>query len=101
MYMYIQTGYATYKMDEVNHEKYTCKYSLIEGPLLGDKLEKIHYDQKYVDSDGGCIVKLVTEYHTKGDIELKEEDIKGIKDQNLGFYAITEESLLANPNACV
>ncbi|KAI3459573.1 hypothetical protein Pfo_016236 [Paulownia fortunei] len=94
-------SYVKHKIDALDTENYVSKYTLIEGPVLGDKIESISYDQKFEDSsDGGCITKIVSEYHTKGDIQLKEEDIKTGKDQALSFYTLTEEYLLANPDVC-
>ncbi|KAI3459569.1 hypothetical protein Pfo_016232 [Paulownia fortunei] len=94
--------YVKHRIDALDTENYVSKYTLIEGPVLGDKIESISYDQKFEDSsDGGCITKIVSEYHTKGDIQLKEEDIKAGKEQSISFYTLTEEYLLANPDVCV
>ncbi|KAL7124174.1 hypothetical protein ABFS83_14G030200 [Erythranthe nasuta] len=92
---------ATYKIHALETENYECKFSMIEGSTLGDKLESIHFDQKIVDTkDGGCIVKLETEYHTKGDVQLSDDEIKVAKEQNIGYYSLAEETLLANPSIC-
>lgn len=94
-------SHAKHKVDSLDNKSFTTKYSLIEGALLGDKLESIHFDSKFEDSgNGGCIIKIINEYHTKGDSELKEEEIKAINDQALGFYKVTEEYLLAHPDVC-
>ncbi|KAI3459574.1 hypothetical protein Pfo_016237 [Paulownia fortunei] len=93
--------YVKHRIDVLDTENYASKYTLIEGPVLGDKLESVYYDQKFEDSsDGGSIITIVSEYYTKGDIQFKEEDIKAGKDQALVFYTLTEEYLLANPNVC-
>lgn len=96
------TGELT-RIDALDIDNYMIKYTLIEGPMLGDKLEDVHYACKFEDtSDGGCIIKLVSEYHchTKGDIQLKEDDIKAGKNRNMGFYRAIEEYLLAHPQEC-
>ncbi|KAL2469595.1 Bet v 1 domain-containing protein [Abeliophyllum distichum] len=83
-------------LDTVNH---VCKYTLIEGEVLGDKLESIVYEVKFEHTeDGGCVVKETSEYHTKGDFELKEEDVKAGKEQAKGLYKACEEYLIANPH---
>ncbi|KAH6768418.1 hypothetical protein C2S51_013754 [Perilla frutescens var. frutescens] len=93
--------YVKHRVDEIDHEKHTIKYTLVEGDVLGDKLEKICYDLKIEDSeDGGCVVKVTSEYHTKGDFELSDEDLKEGKEHGLGMYKACEEYLIANPHVC-
>nr|ABR10301.1 pathogen-related protein STH-2 [Salvia miltiorrhiza] len=93
--------YMKCRVDEIDHEKHSIKYTLIEGDMLGDKLEKICYDMKFEDTeDGGCVVKVTSEYHTKGGYELADEDLKGAKEQSLGMYKSCEDYLLANPHVC-
>ncbi|XP_075640822.1 major strawberry allergen Fra a 1.04-like [Castanea sativa] len=90
--------YLKHKIDALDAENCSCKYSLIEGDVLGDKLESISYEVKFVSTDGGSVCKMISHYHTKGDFELKEEDIKEGKDKAMGMYNIVEEYLSANPN---
>ncbi|KAL3642523.1 hypothetical protein CASFOL_013338 [Castilleja foliolosa] len=95
-------GYVKHKIEVVDTENYVSKHTLIEGPMIGDKIESIQYDQKFEhSSDGGCVAKITSEYHTKGDIELNEEEVKATGDQVLVFYKLTEEYLLAHPDVCV
>lgn len=42
---------------------------------------------------------MTSHYNTKGDINLKEEEIKAGKDKAIGMYKVVEEYLLANPDA--
>ncbi|WP_160216508.1 MULTISPECIES: pathogenesis-related BetVI family protein [Bacteria] len=93
--------YVQHRIDEIDQEKHTIKYTLVEGDVLGEKLEKICYDMKFEDTaDGGCVVKVTSEYHTKGDFEVKEEDLKAGKEHSLGMYKACEEYLIANPHVC-
>ncbi|KAG8372756.1 hypothetical protein BUALT_Bualt12G0099900 [Buddleja alternifolia] len=86
-----------YKIDAIDTEKNTCKYTLIEGALLGDKFEKIVYDVKFEASDDGeCVIKQASEYHTKGDETVEEE----IKQQTIGVFKACEQYLTANPHVC-
>ncbi|GFP87789.1 pathogenesis-related protein sth-2 [Phtheirospermum japonicum] len=94
-------GYVKHKIEVVDTENYVSKHTLIEGPMIGDKIESIHYDSKFEhSSDGGCVAKIASEYHTKGDIQLNDEEIKATGDQVLVFYKLTEEYLLAHPDVC-
>lgn len=42
---------------------------------------------------------MTSHHNTKGDINLKEEEIKAGKDKAIGMYKVVEENLLANPDA--
>ena len=49
-----------HRIDELDIENFVCKYTMIEGDPLGDKLESIAYDVRFeAVSDGeGCICKM-------------------------------------------
>ncbi|KAF8387776.1 hypothetical protein HHK36_026431 [Tetracentron sinense] len=92
--------YLKHKTEVLDKENLVCKYSLIEGDVLGDKLESIAYEVKFeASSDGGCVCKMTSAYHTKGDLVLKQEDIKEGKEKAMGMYKVVEAYLLANPDA--
>ncbi|CAN4088575.1 unnamed protein product [Withania somnifera] len=89
-----------YRVDELNEETYTYKYTLIEGDGLVDNLEKITYDVKFEQSaDGGSISKVISAYYTAGDFKLKEEEIKAGKEKVLAMFKAVEAYLLQNPEA--
>ncbi|KAL6535176.1 hypothetical protein OROMI_026550 [Orobanche minor] len=91
--------YVKHRIDSIKHDKYECEYTLIEGDVLGDKLEKVRHNMKFqTTEDGGCVIKVESEYHTKGDIELKDDDIKAGEEQALALYNACEAYLIANPN---
>ncbi|RVW64831.1 Major allergen Pru ar 1 [Vitis vinifera] len=46
------------------------------------------------------VCKSSSHYHTKGDIELKDEDIQAGKDKALAAYKVVEDHLAANPSVC-
>nr|POE45510.1 major allergen pru ar 1 [Quercus suber] len=46
----------------------------------------------------GSVCKMTSHNNTKGDINLKDEDIKAGKDKAIGMYKVVEEYLLANPD---
>ncbi|XP_031396037.1 major allergen Pru ar 1-like [Punica granatum] len=88
------------RVDELNEETFTYKYTLIEGGPLMDKLESISYEVKFEPTpEGGSKNKMRSTYYTKGDIELKEEDIKEGKSRALGMYKLCEAYLTQNPEA--
>ncbi|PKI40685.1 hypothetical protein CRG98_038940 [Punica granatum] len=71
----------------------------LDSENLVCKLEKVVYEVKFeASSTGGCVCKMTSEYHTKGDMELKEEEIKHGKDKAMGLYKVVEEYLVANPD---
>ncbi|CAA3017036.1 pathogenesis-related STH-2-like [Olea europaea subsp. europaea] len=94
--------YMKNKIDHLDPANGVAKLTLFEGDVLGDKIESISYEVKFEDSkDGECVVKITTEYHTKGDVVLKEEDIKASKEQSFEFYKAYADYLNANPHVCV
>ncbi|KAL8026479.1 hypothetical protein ABFX02_14G029900 [Erythranthe guttata] len=92
--------YVKHRIDAVDTENYVCKYTLVEGDVLGDKLEKICYEIKFEESEEGCNIKVTSEYHTKGDFVINDEEIKAGKEQALGLYKACEDYLIANPHVC-
>ncbi|PRQ39336.1 putative START-like domain, Bet v I type allergen [Rosa chinensis] len=81
-------------------KKINLGYSMIEGDAISDKIEKISYETKLVaSSDGGSVIKSTSNYHTKGDVEIKEEHVKAGKERAAGLFKIIESHLLANPDA--
>ncbi|KAL3634430.1 hypothetical protein CASFOL_021484 [Castilleja foliolosa] len=96
-----QIKYVTHRVDAIDHDNYTCKYTLVDGDVIGDKLEKVCYEIKFeATEDGGCVIKLESEYHTKGDFELKDEEVEAGKEQALGLYKACEDYLVAHPDVC-
>lgn len=88
-----------HRIDELDKENFVCKYTMIEGDALADKLESIAYEIKFEPSnDGGCVCKMNSEYHTLGGYEVKEEEIKAGKESAMGIYKVVEAFLLENPN---
>ncbi|CAI9776042.1 unnamed protein product [Fraxinus pennsylvanica] len=96
-----QHKYMKNRIDHLDPENCVGKLTLVEGDVLGDKIESISYEVKFEDSkDAGCVVKITTEYHTKGDVVLKEEDINASKEQSFGLYKAYADYLNANPHVC-
>ena len=58
--------FVKYKIDEVDENNCTCRYSLIDGDMLGDKLETIKYEVKFEAFGEGSVCKSSSHYHMKG-----------------------------------
>ncbi|XP_059647182.1 major allergen Pru ar 1-like [Cornus florida] len=92
--------YVKHRIDALDKENFMCKYTLIEGDALMDKLESVTYEVKF-EAYGyrGCICKLTSEYKTKDNVDIKEEDIELGKDRAVGMYEVVEAYLMAHPKA--
>ncbi|KAI3683735.1 hypothetical protein L1987_84249 [Smallanthus sonchifolius] len=95
-------GWVKHQIDELDEKTFTYKYTLIEGEGISDKVEKVCYDIKFEgSSDGGTVSKMITTIYTRGDFEIKEEELKAGKEKVLGLYKVVEAYLIDNPNAYV
>ncbi|CAL8080366.1 unnamed protein product [Prunus armeniaca] len=95
-----QYGYVKHKIDSIDKENHSYSYTLIEGDALGDNLEKISYETKLVASpSGGSVIKSTSHYHTKGDVEIKEEHVKAGKEKASNLFKLIETYLKGHPDA--
>ncbi|KAK3418011.1 hypothetical protein EUGRSUZ_H03991 [Eucalyptus grandis] len=95
--------YLKHRFDSLDTSNFLCKYTLIKGDAIFDKIESVIYEIIYevkfeASSNGECIYKMTSEYHAKASVELKEEHVKQGKVKAVGLYKIVEEYLLVNPN---
>ncbi|GMJ12251.1 MLP-like protein 423 [Hibiscus trionum] len=93
-------SYLKQKVDELDTDNLSYTYTVFEGDVLKNVLEKISYENKFVAGpNGGTICMRTTKFYPVGDIEIKEETIKeGMVKQAQVFKAI-EDYLVANPDA--
>ncbi|XP_062108678.1 major allergen Pru ar 1-like [Humulus lupulus] len=92
--------YIKHRIDALDKEALMCKFTLIEGDQLIDKLEYVSYEVQFEGyGRGGCVCKLTSEYKAKEGIEIKEEDIEHGKDRAIGMYEVIEAYLMAHPRA--
>nr|CAA07327.1 pollen allergen Betv1, isoform at59 [Betula pendula] len=92
--------YVKERVDEVDHANFKYSYSMIEGGALGDTLEKICNEIKIVATpDGGCVLKISNKYHTKGNHEVKAEQVKASKEMGETLLRAVESYLLAHSDA--
>ncbi|ONI28156.1 hypothetical protein PRUPE_1G127100 [Prunus persica] len=95
-----QYSYVKHQIDSIDKENFVYGYSLIEGDAISETIEKVCYEIKLVESaDGGSIIKNTSNYHTKGDVEIKEEQVKAGKERASGLFKLIENHLVANPDA--
>ncbi|PIN25273.1 hypothetical protein CDL12_01981 [Handroanthus impetiginosus] len=93
--------YIKNRIEEIDNQNYVGKFTLFEGDVLGDKYEKICYEVKLEPTDdGGSLIKLKQEYHTKGDYEPSEEEVKAGKEEAVELYKACDAYLAANPHVC-
>ncbi|MBA0813353.1 hypothetical protein Gohar_027212, partial [Gossypium harknessii] len=79
-----------------DENNFSYNYSLIEGGPLGDKLEKINYDNKFeAAAGGGSICKSSMKFYTVGDSVITEDEIKALIKGSEGVYKPVEAYLLA------
>ncbi|KAL3727730.1 hypothetical protein ACJRO7_032468 [Eucalyptus globulus] len=91
-----QLGSMKNRVDEINEETFTYKYTMID---LNEKFESIAYEIKFEPTpEGGSKNKMTSTYYTKGNVELKEGDVKEGKERALGMYKVAEAYLLQNPD---
>ncbi|XP_059647251.1 major strawberry allergen Fra a 1-2-like [Cornus florida] len=89
-----------HQVDGIDKENFVYSYSIIEGDALMGVLEKISYETKIeASSDGGSICKSNSKYHTIGDAQITEDQIKSGKEKASAMFKAVEAYLLANPDA--
>lgn len=86
-----------HKIDAIDTEGLTYKYTLLEGEIINGKCDSITYEVKFQASDnGGCIIKMKGGCCTRGTVPC-EADLDSDKACYLGLYKAVETYLLANP----
>lgn len=90
-----------HKIDALDTANFMCKYTLIEGDVLGDKLESVVYEVKFVSQVQvqvvyarwqATIIQRVT-------LTLRRRKLQLAKTKAIGMYKVVEEYLFANPDA--
>ncbi|CAN1247477.1 Major allergen Pyr c 1 [Linum perenne] len=89
--------YLKEKVEEINKDKMTYKYSVIEGDILPDLFDKITNEVKFLEDGSGSIIKTSRTYYTKDDIVVKGELIKDGDDKVFCLFKAIEAYLLENP----
>ncbi|KAE8730946.1 Major pollen allergen Bet v 1-M/N [Hibiscus syriacus] len=93
--------YMVEEVEALDKDELVYCYSVIEGGVLMNKLEKITYESVFEASpDGGSVCKIRCMYHTIGDFEITEEGTKAGKKKALEILKAVEAYLLDNPDHC-
>ncbi|KAL4386496.1 hypothetical protein GQ457_09G024320 [Hibiscus cannabinus] len=93
--------YVKHTVEAQDKDNLSYTYSLIEGGPLGDKLEKISYENKFeAGADEGSVCKSLMKFYTVGDYTFTEEEIKEQIQRMDRVYKAIEAYLLANPDVC-
>ncbi|KAF3432412.1 hypothetical protein FNV43_RR27152 [Rhamnella rubrinervis] len=92
--------YLVHQTDAVDSQNLTYSYTVPEGDVLRDVLDKYCYDIKFEASqDGGSVVKSKITYYTKAGVEISEDQLRIGEDKVAGLYKAVEAYLVANPDA--
>ncbi|XP_028751622.1 class 10 plant pathogenesis-related protein 2E-like [Neltuma alba] len=93
--------YGLHKVEVVDEASYVYNYSIVEGNILMEPVEKISFETKIVEgSAGGSVIKVVIKYHTKGDASPPEEMLKIAKEKGGHLFKSLEGYIAANPDLC-
>ncbi|CAI9098669.1 OLC1v1035354C1 [Oldenlandia corymbosa var. corymbosa] len=86
-------------VEALDKENYVYKYSILEGNILHDAVEKVSYETQIVpSSDGGSICENNSTYFTKENAQISENDIKAGKESAITVFKAIEAYLIANPD---
>ena len=92
-------SYVKEQLDFIDHEKFECKVSAVEGGHLGTILESASAHFKFEPtSSGGCIVKVVTETKLKPGAVSGDDEAKA-KESMVKLFKAAETYLIANPDS--
>ncbi|KAJ4957785.1 hypothetical protein NE237_024896 [Protea cynaroides] len=88
-------AFIKHRIEELDEANFTVKFSLIEGAVIGEKIEKVVNIVQFVASaDGGSIIKVTSEFYTMG-----EDELQMGKEMATGTFKMVEGYLLENPTA--
>ncbi|XP_054804946.1 major strawberry allergen Fra a 1-2-like [Prosopis cineraria] len=79
---------------------YVYNYSIVEGNILLEPVEKISFETQVVEgAAGGSVIKVVIKYHTKGDASPPEEMLKNGKEKGGHLFESLEGYIAAQPRS--
>ncbi|XP_043694794.1 major allergen Pru ar 1-like [Telopea speciosissima] len=91
--------FIKHRIEELDEQNFKCKFTLIEGAVIGEKIEKVVDTVQFVASaDGGSICKATSEFYTIGDYMMGEDEIQMGKEMATGTFKLVEGYLLQNPD---
>ncbi|KAL8143015.1 hypothetical protein V2J09_016047 [Rumex salicifolius] len=90
--------YVKHRIDEIDVESFYFKYTITEGDVLGDKVEYMVNEVKFVASGSGSACSFTSHIHPKEGVVLDEEKIKHAQEKMKVLYEKVEAYLVANPD---
>ncbi|CAN1281337.1 Pathogenesis-related protein STH-21 [Linum perenne] len=87
------------RIDELDEEGLVCKYTMIEGEPLGERIESIAYEVKFGSGEGeeGCVCTVTSHYNAVGEYGIEEEEIEEGREKGMKIFGVVEAYLLENP----
>lgn len=88
-----------HRIDAIDKENLIYNYSVIDGGKP-ETVELVSHEVKIEPSkEGGCKIKNVSKYHSKKGVEIKEEDLKAVREEGSVVLKVVDAYLVANPEA--
>ena len=92
-------GYEKHRIDAIDYANFSYSYTVIEGAVLSNMIEKISYEIKIVPTpDGGSILKKTSKYHTRGYQQIRGEEVQACHSRAQTHFKAVEDYLLVNPH---
>ncbi|KAI5446476.1 major allergen Pru ar 1 [Lathyrus oleraceus] len=92
--------HVKHRIDAIDKENLIYNYSVIDGDGKPETVELVSHEVKIEPSkEGGCKIKNVSKYHPKKGVEIKEEDLKAVREEASVVLKVVDAYLVANPEA--
>ncbi|MCL7044297.1 hypothetical protein MKW94_006043 [Papaver nudicaule] len=91
------------KMDEIDMENLTCKYTVSDCNAYGDMVDFLVSECKFVASAGDESVinfQVTNNFYPKGDAKMDEAEIKAGREKAMEIFDFVHDYLAANPDVC-
>ncbi|XP_057419757.1 class 10 plant pathogenesis-related protein 2A-like [Lotus japonicus] len=93
-----KSNYVLNKIEAIDEANLVYNYSLVGGSEFPENVEKITFESKLVDGpNGGSIGKLKVKYHSKGNAEPNEAEVKEGKARGDALFKAIEGYVLNHP----
>ncbi|GAB4841087.1 hypothetical protein Ancab_021832 [Ancistrocladus abbreviatus] len=90
--------YARQRIDELDADKFYCKYTTLEGDVLNDGYGYVVVETKIDPKGSGSICQMTAHFHPLPGTELEEKGVIKLSQENMKIiFKVVEEYRLANP----
>ncbi|CAN0855630.1 Pathogenesis-related protein STH-2 [Linum grandiflorum] len=88
------------RIDELDDQGLVCKYTMVEGEPLGEKIESIAYEVKFASNGEGegCVCTVTSHYNAVGEYAIEEEEIEEGREKAMKIFGVVEAYLFENPH---